>query len=420
MTYTVKLGPNTVLYNANGNKLKLRDSSFKNVFNNSMAMIKVNEAPVQANNVVSNEPKVEAPKTLAPSINSKRVIKDASGLVGQVVTMSINGRKPVKIKPAVAQAVARVGQSALAVPSVNVASPVINGGIEEKPVQNMSTLSSASKKEVVEPFKNHDGDFTHVEENDVMKESKTVSNASLENGAAFEDLPEEPTISIPIEEIKRASTESTNNSSSQIEKMDEVVEETQKSMVNAVNLDDVREMQEKLDEVGKATLEAKQKVVETQNQINDVIQDTEDEKKKLEKLNKDQEAAVQKSEMLKQKTCEFLRQQMEVLEGKKATYFEQLSDYEVTLQQAREEKKQVEMEKGKKEIECKKAQEDYEAWSELHKAITNRAAEFDSQLGQDDASKVVSFRDLVSKNTPNLEDTMQLELSEPVAVKKMA
>ena len=106
-------------------------------------------------------------------------------------------------------------------------------------------------------------------------------------------------------------------------------------------------MQEKLDEVGKATLEAKQKVVETQNQINDVIQDTEDEKKKLEKLNKDQEAAVQKSEMLKQKTCEFLRQQMEVLEGKKATYFEQLSDYEVTLQQAREEKKQVEMEKGK-------------------------------------------------------------------------
>ena len=124
--------------------------------------------------------------------------------------------------------------------------------------------------------------------------------------------------------------------------------------------------------------------------------------------------------MLKQKTCDFLQQQMEVLERKKTTYFEQLSDCEVTLEQVREEKKQVEMEKGKKQIEYQRAQEDYEAWSELHKAITNRAAEFDSQLGQDDASKVVSFRDLVTDKTPSLEDTMQLEINEPVSIKKLA
>lgn len=415
MTYTVKLGPDTVGYNENGNKLKLRESSFINVFKNSNAMIKVNEVPVQDNSVVSNEPKVEVPKATTPSINSKRVIKDASGLVGQLVTMTSNGRKPVKIKPAVAQAVARVGQKSLVVPSVSPAN------VEVKPVQNTSSVvaSSAPTVEVVEPFKNHTGDFTHSEETDVIEEPKSMT--SKVDNTLFEELPEEPTISIPVEEIKRASTSMRNESvTSHAEKVDTQVVASLKAEVKAVNLDDVREMQEKLDEVGKATIEAKQRVVETQNQINDVLKSTEDEKKNLEKLNKDQEAAVQRSEMLKQKTCDFLQQQMEVLERKKTTYFEQLSDCEVTLEQVREEKKQVEMEKGKKQIEYQRAQEDYEAWSELHKAITNRAAEFDSQLGQDDASKVVSFRDLVTDKTPSLEDTMQLEINEPVSIKKLA
>lgn len=406
MTYTVKLGPDTVGYNANGNKLKLRDSSFKNVFDNSMAMIKMNEVPVQDNNVVSSESKVEVPKAITPSISSKRVIKDASGLVGQVVTITSNGRKPVKIKPAVAQAVARVGQKSLAV------LPIVNANVEEKKVQS----DNSSPLGVVEPFKNHVGDFTHSDVNDMIEEAKPSVE---DNSSLVEDLPEEPTISIPVEEIRRASIKSTDDIFQETKKDDSIID-TPMVEAKSVNLDDVREMQEKLDEVGKATIEAKQKVVATQNQINDVLKSTEDEKKRLEKLNKDQEAAVQKSEMLKQKTCEFLQQQMEVLERKKTTYFEQLSDCEVTLEQAKEEKKQVEMEKGKKQIEYQKAQEDYEAWSELHKAITNRAAEFDSQLGQDDASKVVSFRDLVPEKTANLEDTMQLEISEPVSVKRLA
>lgn len=430
MAYTVKLGPDTVLFVENGNKLKLRDSSFKNVHDNSMAMIeKINGVPVQDENAVSSEPKVEAPRVQTPSINSKRVIKDASGLVGQVVSMTDNGRKPVKIKPAVAESVAKVGQRALASISVSTSPAVSTDDLIEKATEivressksfvqpKASVNANANANDyVVEPFKNRDGDFSHdTEEIDEVVEDKTE--------VASNDLPEEPTISIPVDEIKKADTDKQVQEEAIIsneEVIDTPIAKTPKVEAKAVNLDDVREMQEKLDEVGKATIEVKQKVVKTKSQIDDVRKSTEVEKKDLEKLNKDQEAAREKSEMLKQKTCEFLQQQMELLEGKKTDYFNQLSDYEITLEQVKEEKKQIEMEKEKQEIECQKAKDDLEAWAELHKAITNKAAEFDSQLGQeDDMSKVVSFRDLVTEKGMDF-GSNDIVVDEPAAVKRIA
>ncbi len=426
MAYTVKIAPDTVGFNENGNKLKLRDSSFKNVFEKARTMV-VRTPETVVNNQNVNVSK-EASSTLSASLPPvSKTIKNGEGLVGSVV--AISGKRPVKIKPFVVEAVKRVGQSALVKVNVQEEIPELTQEIPIEEVQKQlqddkvnqmvsSTLESAST----------------VSENTAILDAPVVDDSRKNEQVKLENIDNIGNTSSLQTEVPVSNSDSKYSES--VEKKDVItsvdsqdskdlasqVALKPKTESKIVNLDDVRQMQEKLDEVGKATIEAKQKVVETKNQINDVRKLTESEKADLEKLSKDQKAAEQRSEMLKQKTCEFLEQQMLVLEKKKTAYFEQLSDYEVTLEQVKEEKKQIEIEKTRKEQEVQKAQEDYEAWSLLHSAITNKAAEFDSQLGQDDSSKIVSVRDLALERANSVieKPINDVAIDNNVSVKRLA
>lgn len=423
MAYTIKIAPDTIGFNENGNKLKLRDSSFKNVFEKARTMV------VRTPETVVNSQKVDVSKDITARPVSK-TIKNGEGLIGSVV--AISGRRPVKIKPFVVEAVKKVGQSALVQIAFQEEIPELTQEIPieevKKQLQDDKINQDVSSTSVLEPT-------STVSENTAILDSPTVDTQrkneqlKIDNGNNNSESTSSLSPEVPVanldskymksqektDEITSVSLQSNKDLSNQVALKPKVESKI-------VNLDDVRQMQEKLDEVGKATIKAKQKVVETKNQINDVRKLTESEKADLEKLSKDQVAAEQRSEMLKQKTCEFLEQQMLVLEKKKTAYFEQLSDYEVTLEQVKEEKKQIEIEKTRKEQEVQKAQDDYEAWSLLHSAITNRAAEFDFQLGQDDSSKIVSIRDLSLEkaNAVTEKPINDVAMDNNVSVKRLA
>lgn len=413
MNYTVMSAPNTVGFIYSGNKLKLREASYKNVLNNGRKVVDNTPAAAISNNSLPNAKEISVSNIVTPSIgNVSKRIKDAEGLIGSVVYMTAGGKKPVKIKPVVVQAVARVGQSEFKKHEPIVQEAVIPNVEEAKVVEPASAIKDVKVNEAA---------YVGLESPTISMPTITEEVMNKAENQEVADLPEEPTVSIPVDAIKQASEAS---GIAQVQKEEPIISTPKAEMpkeTKVMNFDEVRQMQEKLDEVGKATIEAKQRVTATQNKINSVVENTKTAETELEKLNKEQVATEEKSELLKKKTCEFLQKQMEVLEKKKTAYFEQLSSYETQLEQVQEKEKEVNAKKEAKEKEVEKAQADYDAWSELHKAITNKAAEFDSQLSYDDQeeSKIISVKDLAADKAKDTSSEVTFN-EDPVVLRKVA